>query len=359
MATSERQRAANQRNAQRSTGPTSDAGKARSSRNATTHGLTARLPEIGPEAEQASAARLAAYLDDFAPREGWETWLVTDLAEVTLRLDRSNRSEHQARELAAERAASDLWTEDRRLEVETIAAGLSRQPARVVARLRTTSYGCDWLIERWTNLADAEVWTDELVQRAHDLLGIPLTERSGLLARDAAEIGPAALARREITRLETLWTCAIEADDSDRSAVATGRTDIPSRDVANLRRYQRANFRRLSWIMDQMTAAGLLLRPRSGSPAAPTPPLLPPPLQPARPGAPVAVPPAVPLTRVEPNEPIAQVSNDKTKPICIIPPSVLPEPIVSARAPRRPDLAKIAKRERKARRKQGQRRHPV
>ncbi len=53
----ERQRAANRRNARRSTGPKSDSGKQRASRNSYRHGLTARL---APSAARAKAVEKLA-----------------------------------------------------------------------------------------------------------------------------------------------------------------------------------------------------------------------------------------------------------------------------------------------------------
>jgi hypothetical protein len=66
--TSERQRAANRENARKSTGPKSQAGKARASRNALRHGLTSRvvggpndfaaMEQLAREIEQSSGGRI-------------------------------------------------------------------------------------------------------------------------------------------------------------------------------------------------------------------------------------------------------------------------------------------------------------
>ena len=85
---SERQLAANRRNAQRSTGPKTDEGKETSRLNAVKHGLTARaivLPGENPEAFDALTAEL---LDEFAPRMATERVLVGRLAGLLWRLHR-------------------------------------------------------------------------------------------------------------------------------------------------------------------------------------------------------------------------------------------------------------------------------
>ena len=66
MSTAE-QVAANRQNAQSSTGPTSDDGKAASRLNALKHGLTAETPVLPTEDEATHGRFRAALLDDLAP----------------------------------------------------------------------------------------------------------------------------------------------------------------------------------------------------------------------------------------------------------------------------------------------------
>ncbi len=349
MSVSERQREANRRNAQKSTGPTSDAGKARAARNATTHGLTANLPAVGLEAEQARAERIAVCLEQYNPRNGWEIWLVEEMAGVSIKLGRIWAIEARLRTAAAVRARTELWDLDRQVEAEDLGARLARHPARVVAQLRQSPQGCDWLTERWTilaQIADCSGWNDEQTQLAHHLLGRPTAAEGQAVAPIAT---PGIVARQQLERLQSTREIAVESDKEARALVEAGDNDIPNRDIANLRRYERATRRHLYWLIAQMRAIGLRPHPTPESAtvepqSVPLP--APQPTQP-RPIALVADP-----AQAERNEPISPTPDDETKPFATEPTlTTAPEP-----ARKRPDLARIAKRERKARRKQGQRR---
>ncbi len=355
MPVSEKQRAANQRNAQQSTGPKTEEGKARASQNARVHGLTAFLPEVGPEAEQARVERLASCIAQFRPQTGWQCWLVEDLADVTLKLGRIGTIERQLRAVAAARADSDQWDEDRRLEAEVLGARLGREPSRVVAQLRQSPHGCDWLIERWAVLARIadttdSGWNEEQTNQAHDLMGTPATARSGSIGCQIdtdgqvirADLAPAALAREQIVELQAIRDRVAEIDVATRATIAAGWSDLPSRDAVTLRRYESTTRRRLTWIMTQLKLAGIDIMgqtaPRVASQATPTVPTSPQ-TQPQ--------PLEVPAERPARNEPNSRDVADETKPLAAI---WITDP-TSKPTQRRPDPAKIAQRERKARRK--------
>src|SRR5438132_1388356 len=67
---------ANRRNARKSTGPRSAAGKARSRFNALKHGMTARSTLLPDEDASELAARQQKLLDDLQPRSHFEAILV-------------------------------------------------------------------------------------------------------------------------------------------------------------------------------------------------------------------------------------------------------------------------------------------
>jgi hypothetical protein len=88
--------AANKRNAQKSTGPKSDAGKEASSRNAVTHGLTAIKTSIVVQGKEDAEAyedlqRLA--LEEYRPRVLTEEWGVRQLGNAMWSVLRGNRAQ--------------------------------------------------------------------------------------------------------------------------------------------------------------------------------------------------------------------------------------------------------------------------
>ena len=107
---SERRLAANRANAQLSTGPRSDAGKAHSSLNAVKTGLTGRTVLLPTEDAEAYETHLLRYLDAFAPVGEEETRLVQSLADTQWRLDRIPNLEAGFFALGQRRYAA--WFED-------------------------------------------------------------------------------------------------------------------------------------------------------------------------------------------------------------------------------------------------------
>lgn len=85
--------AANRQNAQRSTGPRTPEGKARSAANARTHGLTAVQVLLPGEDPELFAAFRTAYFDYFLPDASFVTALVDELVIVDWRLRRVARVE--------------------------------------------------------------------------------------------------------------------------------------------------------------------------------------------------------------------------------------------------------------------------
>jgi hypothetical protein len=84
---------ANRRNARRSTGPVTPAGKAVSSRNATTHGILSRDTVLPEENPQDLERLLRDYQADFRPASAAEAFLVRQMAQAQWRLQRLSRVE--------------------------------------------------------------------------------------------------------------------------------------------------------------------------------------------------------------------------------------------------------------------------
>lgn len=79
---SARKLAANRANAKKSTGPRTPEGKARSSRNALTHGLTAQCPALPPEETAAFQAFYLALRADYRPRSAAEDDIFDEIVNV-------------------------------------------------------------------------------------------------------------------------------------------------------------------------------------------------------------------------------------------------------------------------------------
>ena len=84
---------ANRANAMRSTGPRTLEGKARSSMNATTHGLRSRQPLLADEDPAEYEALAAALVEQLAPETAVEELIVDDITSLVWRLRRAARVE--------------------------------------------------------------------------------------------------------------------------------------------------------------------------------------------------------------------------------------------------------------------------
>jgi hypothetical protein len=96
MSTSPERLAANAANAQHSTGPRTPEGRARSSQNARTHGLTARDVVIAPDEREEFEQLLNDYQADVKPQGGIQQSLFDDLVAAAWNLRRIRRMEVRA-----------------------------------------------------------------------------------------------------------------------------------------------------------------------------------------------------------------------------------------------------------------------
>lgn len=104
MVVSDARREANRENALKSTGPRTEEGKARAGRNALKHGLTATRVAVEGEEGRNYEERVAAFRDQFPPKDAWQQLLIEQMARVSLRLSRIEQAESQLRTVAAWRA---------------------------------------------------------------------------------------------------------------------------------------------------------------------------------------------------------------------------------------------------------------
>jgi hypothetical protein len=91
---SEKQLEANRRNAERSTGPTSAAGKARSSRNNLRHGLTGQINILPTEDREAHDRFCNELVDSLKPETPMEQQFAHSIAEDNWRLNRARAIEN-------------------------------------------------------------------------------------------------------------------------------------------------------------------------------------------------------------------------------------------------------------------------
>jgi hypothetical protein len=181
------QRLRNSKAAQKSTGPTSEAGKKRSSQNAVKHGLTAKTVMLPGESVAEFQQKLTGLFDGLKPRDPFEVALVERAGYLQWQIDRCGRAE-SAR--LWERAYSRARDERNRVEQEvtgllqtllrapegrptalpfavqpaaaqeagenTWAATFdyADHPARVLSHLEASGHGCACLIELWSELAE-------------------------------------------------------------------------------------------------------------------------------------------------------------------------------------------------------------
>ena len=113
---SDKQRLAYQRNAQHSTGPRTPTGKLNSRLNAVKHGLTAKHPLLPFESETDFAQLRDSFLQDFAPRNTYQQFLVTQLATQAWRILRSQQVEIGLQELLLKQTIHDLEAQGHKTE---------------------------------------------------------------------------------------------------------------------------------------------------------------------------------------------------------------------------------------------------
>ncbi len=173
---------ANRRNAQKSTGPRTPGGKSRVRLNAIKHGLTASIPVLPTEDREGFKARAEAWSDELKPGSELELYIVERVVVASWQLDRCDRAiaaklgelsrfglfdleeaeteevEDLARQLFFDpRGPIALYPHFRGFRHKPRISGGDElndpiQPARIVNRLASLYAGCQWLLDRWTDL---------------------------------------------------------------------------------------------------------------------------------------------------------------------------------------------------------------
>jgi hypothetical protein len=190
-----------QENASRSTGPKTPEGKARSSRNALRHGLTAEVLALPGEDPEEIQTLKDLFTSAHQPKTPDECELVEQLTLTTLRLGRLQEAGHA---LVADqvRYAAANWTHAQETRLHDLKRLLKTEPARAVLELRSFGLGVDWMLSCWVDLMkvlDAEgYWNNPgLLDIALNLTGYSMERlkeedpEAYLLARMATYASPA------------------------------------------------------------------------------------------------------------------------------------------------------------------------
>jgi hypothetical protein len=165
----------NRRNAQKSTGPRTDAGKAASRLNAIKHGLRAQTVPLPVEDPDELAALADEWVDYYRPASPAEREAVERAVRSVVQRRRCQRFQDAA---AAEqvRTAAERWDRDRQDEVERIAETFADDPAGSVRALGRTAAGCAWMAERWKELRHSlntcRGWLEDQRHAAARLCGV-------------------------------------------------------------------------------------------------------------------------------------------------------------------------------------------
>src|ERR1700679_951218 len=134
MATSQARILANQKNASKSTGPSSISGKERSRENSFKHGLSGQGIVIAEVDEAEVERRKTVLLREMAPISTMGAILVGQMATLSVRMERASEQEFAAVASRVRNAASD-FDEARYQRAEDLLLGLGENPRGNLRRL--------------------------------------------------------------------------------------------------------------------------------------------------------------------------------------------------------------------------------
>ena len=290
MPASEAQIAANKKNALRSTGPTSEAGRAQSAMNATKHGFCAASPTVEANLSPAFVDRRARWAAEQQPVGEAGNFALDRVIAASFRIERCEQAINNVITDVQQRA-SLTWDEDRNLEAATLAARLPKNPVVVSRELQTSLSGVILLIEAWLLLASVLEngdWSELEVSKALDLLGVDPDYRSARMPIDGpAGTDPIAfrreLALAEISRLEEIRDeSMIPLDDLARRHAMAGASALLSKQAKLLLRYEREAWNHYNQSMKDVKASKEFTPPvvvaPAPAPVAETKPIAPEPI---------------------------------------------------------------------------------
>jgi hypothetical protein len=177
MPTSEARSAASRINGSKSVGPTSTRGQQISSRNSLKHGLSGQGIVIAEVDETEVERRKTVLLLEMAPISTMGVILVSQMAMLSVRMERCAEQEIAAVASRMRNAASD-FDEARYQRAEDLLLGLGENPRGNLRRLLKMPEGVELMIQSWNDLRSdlnresKPLWTAAHLVEAASLLGI-------------------------------------------------------------------------------------------------------------------------------------------------------------------------------------------
>jgi hypothetical protein len=132
---------------------------------------------ILPESDEAKllSERREVWYQEYAPASLETRLLIDSLIVNLIREERCREREMELHKEIVERAEFH-WDEDRSADVLRMVKRYAKKPGLLVASLKRTTQGCDWLLNRWHRLERALEANRELTQQerslAFDLAGV-------------------------------------------------------------------------------------------------------------------------------------------------------------------------------------------
>jgi hypothetical protein len=181
---SQKQRAANKKNAQNSTGPKSEKGKAKSRLNSTRDGITGQVTTLSDEDRPIFESLKAELIADLAPKTVMELNLASSIAWETWRLNRLRAVEMNLFALGTEDPATAVACDDPHIHTAMTAARTMEEKADKFARMSLYEQRMNRALHK--NLAtlrdlqaerkracEKERAEEVLIARHNDLKGLP------------------------------------------------------------------------------------------------------------------------------------------------------------------------------------------
>ena len=193
-------------------------------------------PIIVPEAAEAFATWSLGVFEQFRRINSCQDWDVQQIALTEFRINRIQRVERRLRDVMALRAI-DFWEDDQRLAAEKLALKIKKEPGYTVSQLLCTPTGCDWLIERWEDLARVGLanWNDERTTlTGHLMRGRPMPRT------------PEAIAER-IAGLRDQREPRAEVDAIRRELAEADLSEDLTPELKQARRHEQELLTRLRW----------------------------------------------------------------------------------------------------------------